>query len=301
MLGLDVGGTKIELAIFDEQLALVESWRTPTPTTNYEDFLQTITEMVNQADNKRQGQNSVGIGIPGFIDQAGRTVSTNVPCLTGECLSVDLPRRLGRPVGIDNDSRNFVYSEANGGAGEHARHVLGVILGTGMAGNFCVDGKPSRGVYNRAGEYGHIPLSAVLQQRYKLPLRPCGCGAKGCIETYLSGPGLLWMSGHFGARFASVTALMDAVRAADRRAVDTFSAYVDCLGLCLAQMTLIFDPDVVVLGGGLSNIPELYNKLPAGIAVHLMEGFVAPPVVPPRFGDSSGVRGAAMIGRAARD
>lgn len=299
MLGLDVGGTKIELAIFDDEFELVDSWRTPTPKNSYEEFLRTVADMVATADDKLGAIQSVGIGIPGFVDKDGRSVSANVPCLTGRYLHADLPERLDRLVGIDSDTRNFVYSEANGGAGHDSRYVLGIILGTGVSGNFSVDGNLWRGANAMAGEVGHIALPASSQQKYNLPLRHCGCGIVGCVEPYLAGPGLLWMSHHFGGDFRSVAHMMECFRSSDPIAQRVFSTYIDCLGTYFVQLTHIFDPDVIVLGGGLSKIPEIFENLPSKILEHLIPGFAVPPVVKPRFGDSSGVRGAAMIGRIA--
>ena len=301
MLGIDVGGTKIELAIFNENVELIESWRVSTPKNDYEQFLQTITQMVADADEKLSKKETVGIGIPGFVDRSGRAISANVPCITGRIPSLDLPKRIDRPVATDSDTKNFVYSEANGGAGAGYRHVLGLILGTGLSGNFSIGGVLSRGANSQAGEYGHLSLPTLLGREYDFPLLECGCGKVGCAEKYLSGPGLLWMSRFFGGHYNSVVDLMEDQQKAGSSAAVAFSAYIDCLGAFLAHMTLILDPDVIVLGGGLSNIPQIYQELPESMERHLVAGFGVPDIVAPLYGDSSGVRGAAMLGRQCRD
>ncbi len=299
MYGLDIGGTKIELAIFDDQLNLKTSWRVATPKQDYQQFLSTVVDMVNDADQKTGEKGSVGIGLPGLVDSQGCAVSANIACINGKPLATDMPKQLSRPVGFENDVKAFVLSEANGGAADGTKYAVGIVLGTGIAGGLCVDGQLYSGTQNIAGEYGHIPLPAILQQRYQFPLRQCGCGAVSCIEQYLAGPGLLWMCTHFGGQYNSVPALMQAVQASETKAVEIFSAYIDCLGCYFAQLTMMFDPEVIVLGGGLSNISDIYTQLPAAIENYLFAGVSPPAVVAPKFGDSSGVRGAALLGQRA--
>lgn len=299
MYGLDIGGTKMELAIFDDQLNLETSWRVPTPKQDYQEFLGAIKAMVDEADRKTGQQGSVGIGLPGFVDSRGCGVVANIACINGKPLAEDVSQQLSRPVGFANDAKAFVLSEANGGGADGAKHALGVVLGTGVAGGLCINGELYQGKQNIAGEFGHIPLSVTLQQRYNLPMRQCGCGEQGCMEQYLAGPGLLWMVSHFGGDYASVPELMEGVRAKEAKAVEIFGAYIDCLGSFIARLTLVFDPDVIVLGGGLSNVPEIYQQLPTAIPDYLFAGVLPPPVVAPKFGDSSGVRGAALLGRQA--
>lgn len=319
MYGLDIGGTKTELAIFDQELRLLTSWRIATPQESYPQFLQTIIGMVEEADRQSAGllansaesqghngeqqdaaaQGSVGIGIAGFVDQQGCGVAANIPCINGQPFARDVPKRLGRPVGFENDVKAFVLSESQGGAAAGVKHALGIVLGTGLAGGLCIDGQIYYGRQNIAGEYGHIQLSAILQQRYQFPLLQCGCGALGCVESYLSGPGLLWMCSHFGGNYLSVPKLIQGVQAKETKAQEIFTAYIDCLGSYFSKLILLFDPDVIVLGGGLSNIAEIYQLLPEAISCYLFAGANPPPVVPPRFGASSGVRGAALLGQQA--
>ncbi|MEP0355202.1 ROK family protein [Paraglaciecola sp.] len=297
--GLDVGGTKIELAIFNADFTLNNSWRVATPVDNYQQLLATLAEMVNKADDKTGCQGSVGIGFPGIVDINGCAVSANIPSINGRPLVADTLNILNRPVGFENDVKAFVLSEANGGAGQDKQNVLGLVLGTGVAGGLCIDGQLYRSKQNVACEFGHIPLPAILQQRYQFSLRQCGCGLLGCVEEYLAGPGLLWMCSHFEAGYTSVPALIKGLQAGQSKAQETFQAYIDCLGCYLAQLTLMYDPDTIVLGGGLSNINELYPPLAAVMKQYLFKGVTAPDVVAPKFGDSSGVRGAAFLGKCA--
>lgn len=299
LYGIDIGGTKIELSVFDDQLHLVDSWRVSTPKQDYQKFLSVITTMIQQADQKTGVTGSVGIGLPGFIDSDGKTTSANIPCINGQPLLVDIQCLLDRPVGFENDVNAFALSEVNGGAASGYRHALGVVLGTGVAGGLCVDGILYRGRQGIASEFGHIPLSAELQQRYNLPLRECGCGGAGCVELYLAGPGLQWLCGHFESGYTSVETLVEGLGNGEPPAEQVFTAYIDCLGNYFAQLTLMFDPDIIVLGGGLSNIKAIYQRLPEAIARYLFVGITPPPVMAPQFGDSSGVRGAALLGQQA--
>ena len=301
--GLDIGGTKIELAIFDHSpespLNKIDAWRCPTPRQDYQEFLNVVAEMVEDADAKTAGRGSVGIGMPGFLDAQGCAVSANIPCIRGEKILDALSERLGRPVGLENDVNAFAYSEAHSGAAAGEKHVLGLVLGTGVAGGLCIDAELYHGRQKLAVECGHISMSAALIERYSLPILPCGCGAVGCVEPYLSGPGLLWMCGFFGADYKSTAGLMAAVREGDSQAGEIFAAYMQCLGCYFSELVLIYDPDVIVLGGGLSNIDEIYQNIEAAMQPYLIAGALAPKILPPAFGDSSAVRGAALIGHTA--
>ena len=296
-IGLDVGGTKIELAVFDQNLAEVSAWREPTPVDDYDLFVKTIADMVAEAEKDSETEGSVGISLPGMIDQTGIKWSPNIPCLNNKSVVADLEAVIGRRIGVGNDARNLALSEANGGAADGAKRVFGIILGTGIGGGLCINGEVYLGANNLAGEWGHTPLPAILQQRYDLPLRPCGCGATGCIEQYFSGPGLAWLYEHFTGRQNDVPALTNDMRDGDKDANKVFDAYIDGLATCMSQLFIYYDPDVIVLGGGLSNIPELYSRLPDAFPDVPYAGKKIPKVLPAKFGDSSGVRGAAILGR----
>ncbi len=305
MYGLDIGGTKIELAIFDNSpdaqsswdLKQQDSWRLPTPRQEYQQFIDTIVEMVAEADGKTGLKGSVGIGLPGFLDSDDCAVSANIPCINGKLVAAVLSGRLGRPVGFENDVNAFVYSESHGGSASAMKHALGIVLGTGVAGGLCIDGQLYYGRQKVAIECGHISMSPVMLERYKLPILQCGCGAFGCVEQYLSGPGLIRLCGFFDAEYESTAILMEAVRVKETKAQEIFDAYMQCLGCYFSQLVLLYDPDVIVLGGGLSKIPEIYQHIENTMKSYLIGGVSAPTIVPPKFGDSSGVRGAALIGR----
>lgn len=297
--GLDIGGTKIELAAFDHDLNPLDSWRVKTPKQNYKKFLSVISEMVKETDDKYGTLGTVGIGLPGVLDQNGQMLSANIPCLNQQFLLKDLTELLSRNVEFENDANTLVLSESMGGAGEGADILLGVILGTGVAGGLSIDGELYKSKRNLACEFGHIPLASVSQQRYDFPLRPCGCGLTACADLYLSGPGLLWMSSHFEADYSSVPELVSAVLKGESRAETVFSAYIDCLACYFAALTLMYDPDVIVIGGGLSNIDLIFQRLPEAMSSYLFVNVAPPAIYPPKFGDSSGVRGAALQGRVA--
>lgn len=299
LYGIDIGGTKIELAIFDDHLNLVTSWRMPTPKQDYQQFLSVINKMVKEADDQTGQQGSVGVGFPGIIDKDGCAISANIPCINGQLIVKDTLNILGRPVGFENDVKAFVLSEVNDGAAAGKKNALGVVLGTGVAGGLCIDGQLYSSKQGVACEFGHVPLPAILQQRYQFPLRQCGCGLVGCVEQYLAGPGLLWMCSHFEAKYGSVPALIQGVQSNESKALEVMNAYIDCLACFFAQLTLMYDPDIIVLGGGLSNIAEIYPPLPSAMKQYLFAGVNPPDIVPPAFGDSSGVRGGAIRGQQA--
>jgi len=295
--GLDVGGTKMEFAMLDRELHRLATYRRETPGHDYEAFLTAIADMIAKADRTGGVKGSLGIGMPGFVGGEGRATSSNIPCINGRRLLTDLTERLDRPVAFENDTNALIISEVNGGAARGMKHALGVVIGTGLASGLCIDGEIYHGSRHRAGECGHTPLPAPLQQRYELPLRPCGCGLVGCVEQYLTGPGLLWLSGHFGGEYPSVQALLEDLRHGQGQAGEIFAAYMDCLGCFFAQLCLNWDPDVIVLGGGLSAINEIYRGLPAGAARYLFAGYGFPALAAPAFGGASGARGAAILGR----
>ncbi len=296
-IGIDVGGSKIELAVFDYDLKFVNAWREPTPTDNYVCFIDTISKMVSDADKEIGSEASVGIGLPGMIDRHGVTSCPNVPCLESKNTVADIEAGLGRPVGIGNDARNFALSEANGGAGDGFERVLGIILGSGLGGGLCIGGDVYRGANNIAAEWGHMLLPAVLQQRYDLPLRQCGCGASGCIEQYFSGPGFAWLYEHLTGRKIDAPVVTDVMLSDDEDARKVYDAYIDGLATCMSQLLIYYDPDVIVVGGGISKEPEILARLPDAFPDVPYAGKKIPKIVAAKFGDSSGTRGAAILGQ----
>ncbi len=294
--GLDIGGTKIEIAVFDRNLRRVDGWRVDTPTDDYDVFLSVLNKLVLEADKRFACKGTVGVGMPGIIDSHGKSLSANVPCATGKLVARDLTALLGRPVAIENDTRCFAISEAAGGAGDGYARVFGAILGTGAAGGLCIDGKLYQSANGIAGEYGHHPLAAHLQQKYCLPILDCGCGLIGCLERYISGPGLAYLYSFFLEKDSTSFELINKLRESDPTASKAFSCYMDILGSSFASLIKDYDPDAIVVGGGLSQIDEIIERLPDAIKPHLFQGIRIPDIVRAKFGDSSGVRGAALLG-----
>lgn len=293
--GIDIGGTKIELVVFDDALTPQSRERLPTPTGDYDAFLGAVAELVARADTDHGTAAPIGVGVPGLVDTDGLSFCANVPCAIGKPVARDLSERIGRAVAAENDCRLFALSEAHGGAGQDYRSVFGAILGTGAAAGLVIDGRLERGRCGAAGEYGHLPLPASLQHEHDLLLRDCACGLPACAEAYIGGPGLLAMAREYGVEGNDTQAVVEAWRAGTRAGTRTYDAFLDILGASLANVVKLVDPDVIVMGGGLSQIPEVIADLPAAVTRHMFSGFGSPPVALAKFGDSSGVRGAALL------
>ncbi len=300
-IGIDVGGTKIELAVYNHDLSLLNAWRESTPTDDYGRFVDTVSNMVSGAEKEIGSQASVGIGLPGMIDPRGVTSCPNVPCLTGKNTVADIEASLSRPVGVGNDARNFALSEANGGAGDGFDRVLGIVIGSGLGGGLCINGDVYRGANNIAAEWGHMLLPSTLKQRYDLPLRQCGCGASGCIEQYFSGPGLAWLYEHLTGRKLESPVATDVMLSDDEDARMVSDAYIDGLATCLSQLLIYYDPNVIVVGGGVSKEPEVLARLPDAFPDVPYPTKQVPQILRAKFGDSSGVRGAAILGKRLKD
>lgn len=302
--GIDIGGTKIELAMFDDDFQLLKQWRVATPTTDYDIFLQVLGQQIDHADQVSGQKASLGIALPGIMTAAGQVVSSNVPCLNGKFVGDDLQQRLQRPVAFGNDCRCFVLSEAALGAGRPFQRVLGVIIGTGCGGGLCVDGEIKQGRQQLIGEFGHQSVAARVLQNHQLPMFRCGCGLEGCAEAYVSGRGLERLYHHFcelndgpyRGQPQSTYQWLEQFRAGDNAAKQTFSAYMDALGAVLAAQILAYDPDAIVLGGGLSDIAEIVEAVPAAITPHLFRGIELPVICVAELGAASGKRGAALLG-----
>jgi fructokinase len=280
-IGVDLGGTKIEAIALDASGAEVFRKRVPTPRGDYGRTLHQIALLIGEA-----GEGTVGVGIPGALSRVtGLVKNANSTWLIGKPLKEDLERILGREVRVENDANCFTLSEAVDGAGQGARVVFGVILGTGVGGGIAVDGGVLVGPNAIAGEWGHNPLP--LPAADDLPLPPCYCGRSGCIETYLSGPGLA--RDHEALTGKKVPA-EEAVR--DER---TLSRYAERLARALAGVINLLDPDIIVLGGGMSNVARLYTEVPRLWTRTVFSDRAATRLVRNAHGDSSGVRGAAWL------
>ena len=268
-IGIDVGGTKIELLALDGAGREAFRKRVATPQGDYGATVDAIASLVGETEDRLKERGSVGIGIPGALSRVtGLVKNANSTCLIGHDLKGDLERALGREVRIENDANCFALSEAVDGAGKDARVVFGVILGTGVGGGIVVDRQVLTGPNAIAGEWGHNPLP--LPRKEDLPLPDCYCGRKGCIETYLSGPAL------------------------ERDGKD-MDRYEERLARSLAGVINILDPDAIVLGGGISNVPRLYASVPKRWGAYVFSDQVATKLLPPVHGDASGVRGAAWL------
>ncbi len=299
--GIDIGGTKIELVAFRDDahgLHEVHRERIPTPGTDFAEFVQAMGQLVKRADIALDMCAAVGIGLPGIVDTStGRQLSSNVPALNGRVVAAALQEALQRPLVIGNDCQCFALSEADGGAADALPSMFGAILGTGAGGGYCFNGRLLRGANGIAGEWGHWPLPAALLQQYQLPVIPCACGRSGCLERYVSGPGISQLHRHLGGDGAAPMAIVAQAAAGTALAQQTLALHLDLLAHALATLVITLDPHAIVLGGGLSQMQHLYQQLPAAIRRHLFNGVRVPPILPPAHGDAGGARGAALLAR----
>lgn len=302
-LGVDLGGTKIEILALGEGGRELWRRRAPTPAGDYKGTIERIAELVDAADQALGQRGTVGVGIPGTISPAtGLVKNSNSLCLTGNALDKDLAERLGRPVRTANDADCFALSEATDGAGADAHSVFGVILGTGVGGGLVYNGQIIRGANAIAGEWGHNPLPWprlwALPNGGSIDERPgplCYCGRPGCVELFLSGPGFSRDHEQAGGAKLSAVDIVAAAARGDPGAVASLDRYLDRLARSLAVVINIFDPGVIVLGGGLSQIDALYDEVPKRWGRWIFSDTVVTRLVRPRYGDASGVRGAAWL------
>jgi fructokinase len=292
-IGIDLGGTKIEAIALDPSGTELFRRRIETPK-DYEGTLQAIENVVAIADESTGNRGSVGIGIPGTISPiTGLVKNANSTWLIGHPLDRDLETRLARPVRIMNDANCFTLSEAIDGAGRDADVAFGVILGTGVGGGIVVHKRVLDGAQRICGEWGHNPLPRLGDRERPGP--PCYCGRRGCIETFLSGPGMQRDHEIMTGAALSTHEIVARANEGDAAALATLDRYVERLGRALATVINILDPDVVVLGGGMSQIPDLADRAQQAIRPHVFTDQVTTRVVLNRHGDSSGVRGAAWL------
>lgn len=295
--GFDIGGTKIEFGAFDEQFTRIATERVATPTTDYAEFIALITDIVHRYDVQFACQGKVGLGIPGIESREGTLLTANVPAAFHQPFRRDIETALSRTVQIENDANCFALSEAWSPQCAGQSSVLGLILGTGVGGGWVHNGKVCSGYNHVTGEIGHtrLPVDAWLALGDKMPLWQCGCGQKGCIETYLSGRGFERMYHHIVGEALTAPQIMERYRAQDKNTIEYVDRFLNVLALTLANLLTVLDPDVVVLGGGLSNIELLYQELPKRIRPYLLSVAQCPPIVHACYGDAGGVRGAALL------
>ena len=293
-LGIDIGGTKIEAAALDASGAILRRHRLPTPAGDYAAILAAVKALVDDAEAALGRAESVGIGIPGALAPSnGLVKNANSTCLIGRPFDRDVAETLGRPVRVANDANCFALSEAVDGAAQGARVVFGVILGTGVGGGIVVDGRVLDGPNAIAGEWGHSPLPWPRDDE-RLGAA-CYCGKHGCTETFLSGAGLGRAYSAITGRHDDAIAIAARANAGETAAEAALRRYVDRLARSLATVINLLDPDIIVLGGGLGQIAELYRAVPARWGDYVFSDTVVTKLVPPRWGDSSGVRGAAWL------
>ena len=290
-IGIDLGGTKIEIAVLGSDGTELLRHRTPTPK-GYDAIVATIAALVRDAEARLGLTASVGVGIPGVVSPAtGLVKNANTVTLIGHPLDRDIGQALNRTVRVENDANCFALSEATDGAGAGHPVVFGVILGSGCGGGIVVHGRVIQGPHRVAGEWGHNPLP--WPQPEELPGRPCYCGKTGCLETWVAGPSLARDCDGPGARDASTIAARAAAGEAKARAA--LARHTDRLARGLAQIVNILDPDAIVLGGGLSNMPHLYTDVLPVLKRYVFSDVINTPILKNFHGDSSGVRGAAWL------
>jgi len=298
--GFDVGGTKIEFGAFNEKLERVATERVPTPSNDYPLLVNTIAGMVKKYDEEFDTQGTIGIGLPGMEDADDGTVLTvNIEAAKGKPLRVDLQNLIGRDVLIENDANCFALSEAWDEELQSEKSVAGLILGTGFGGGFVFNGKIFSGHNNVAGEVGHmrLPIDAWfhLGDSGTAPLFDCGCDKKGCIDNYLSGRGFELLYAHYYQEKKKATEIINAQTQGDANAIEHVERFLELVAICFANLFTALDPDVVVLGGGLSNYDLLYQELPKRIPKYLLSVAKCPKIMKAKHGDSGGVRGAAFL------
>jgi fructokinase len=299
-IGIDLGGTKISAIALDKNGSTLFETRIGTPRKDYRGTITALRDLVTMIETSTGCHGSLGIGMPGSISpRTGLVQNANSTWLNNQPFHQDLREALGRDLRLANDANCFALSEAMDGAAQRARCVFGVIIGTGCGGALVLDKQLINGPRNITGEWGHVPLPWAQPSEHPGP--SCWCGQKGCMETFVSGPAL--SNDHFQqtGELLSAVQLHERTKNNDTAALDTLSRHTSRLARGLAMIINIFDPDIIVLGGGLSKMAHLYEHLPTAIAPYLFADDKTVIVVPPKHGDASGVRGAAWLWNETRE
>ncbi len=288
-IGIDLGGTKIETQVFDDNWSVVARQRHDTPR-DYADLVRVVVEQIKWAEAQANTDTPVGIGAAGLINpHDGLALTANLPA-TGKPFPADIAAAAGRPVTYINDCRALALSEAVFGQGKGHRTVMSVILGTGVGGGVCVDQRILQGPTLTGGEFGHTSAPAHLIAQHYLPIRQCGCGLMGCIETYIAGPGLQQLAKHITGQDLTPRQI---AAARDSAMAPVWRVWCELTADLLHTLTLTLDPDMIVLGGGLSRIAGITDDLALAAKSAQFAGFDSPPLVLAQAGDTSGARGAA--------
>ena len=286
-IGIDLGGTKTEGVLVDEQFQVIERKRVPTNQNNgYESILNIIKDLISDLKEKNNEKTSIGVCTPGALSkESGLIKNSNTQCLIGKDLKNDLEKILEQEISIENDANCFALAEARLGAAKIHETVFGVIMGTGVGGGLVIDGKIHTGRTNIAGEWGHHCIKPNGNK--------CYCGRKGCVETYISGPALEKKWNQLTNQNASV---LDIIKNSQENAYKTWkNEFLENFGLSLANVIDIIDPDAIVLGGGLSNIPFLYDEGKDLVYQNVFSDMVDTPILQNQLGDSAGVFGACIL------
>ncbi len=292
-IGIDLGGTKIEIIVLDVCGKVIFRHRVATPQGQYQQTLTAIVDLVKQAREQAEVETaSIGMGIPGAISiQSGLVKNANSVCLIGQPLQQDLQHLLAQPIRISNDANCLTVSEATDGAAAGSPVVFGVILGTGTGGGLAVEQRVLNGANAISGEWGHNAMPWCTDETEI----KCYCGLSNCIETFLSGPGMLQRFHLQGGRAKSVEAIISQAHSGDTQAEMFMQKYEHWLAKGLASVINVLDPDAIVLGGGLSNIDRLYQNVPRIWSEYIFSDQLNTRLLKAKYGDSSGVRGAAWL------
>lgn len=294
LIGIDWGGTKMEIVALGADGDIRARHRVATPTSGYDACIQAVLDLVEQAEQTAGERGTVGIGIPGSPNpRTGLVRNSNAVLLNGKPLAADLKAALGREVRLANDANCLAVSEAVDGAGRDAHTVFGVIIGTGHGGGLAIGKTLHAGYQGVAAEIGHYPLPWMTPEEYPGP--KCWCGKHGCLDMYACGTGLELDYRKTTGKSKGGSDIMANKRQGDPAAVAVYERFVDRLARSLALLTNVVDPDIFVLGGGMSNVDELYEDLPPKIVTYLFGDSFETPIVKAVHGDSSGVRGAAWL------
>jgi fructokinase len=292
-IGIDFGGTKIEAAALNRDGEFAMRLRAANPG-NYDDAIRTVVDLVAAIESRLDVRATVGVGAPGSVSPTTGTMrNANSVYLNGRPFVVDLGVALGRDVRVANDANCFALSEVVDGAAAGSSVAFGAILGTGCGGGIVIDGRLVEGANGIAGEWGHIPLPWPTHE--EIDASQCWCGRQGCLETWISGTGLARDFARAGCGALKAEAVVESAQAGDPVASRVFDRYVDRLARALALIANVIDPDTFVLGGGMSNAVTLYERLPHAVRPYIFSDHWQAKIVPARWGDSSGVRGAARL------
>ncbi|MDD7425385.1 MAG: N-acetylglucosamine kinase [[Actinobacillus] rossii] len=299
LYGLDIGGTKIELAVFNEKLEKQYSERVPTPQSSYEEWLRAIETLVYNADKKFGTKGTVGLGIPGFVNhKTGLAEIANIAVAHDNPILKDLSERLEREVRAENDANCLALSEAWDESNLQYSTVLGLIIGTGFGGGIVMNGKAHSGQIGMAGEVGHIQLNyhaLKLLGWDKAPIYKCGCGNTACLDSYISGRGFEMLYNDLVGQKLNAKKIIERFYAKDPKTTEFVEKYIELMAISISPLVTVLDPDMIVFGGGLSNFDYIYDVLPKALSKYLMRNAEVPVIKRAIHGDSSGVRGAAAL------